>query len=194
MIRIKLQPEPEYFDLDIRKKGALFLKNPKDRQELPDYWKKCRKDLYLSYGGVCAYYSIGIDEITGSCTIDHFRPKSKYPQLAYEWNNYRLACGVANSCKRDFEDVLDPFDLPEDLFQIYFDDGEIYVNSMYSQEIQNKAKETIDRLKLNDHRMKRRRAKDFYRYQKKEIFQQELKQQNPFVWKEILRQNLVICE
>lgn len=29
--------------------------------------------------------------------IDHFRPKSSYPQVAFEWSNYFLACSHCNS-------------------------------------------------------------------------------------------------
>lgn len=33
--------------------------------------------------------------------VDHFRPKSLYPWLAFEWRNMRLAGGVPNIAKRD---------------------------------------------------------------------------------------------
>ena len=42
-------------------------------------------------------------------TIDHFRPKSKYPKLAFVWSNYRLAGQAINMRKGDSEDVVDPF-------------------------------------------------------------------------------------
>lgn len=191
MIKVVKQKEPIDFDSLVRKKGLVWLENHQNNCDYPDYWRECKAELYNVYQGICAYYAIGIDEITGACTVDHFKPKSKYRTLVYEWDNYRLACSKANSYKGNFEDVMDPFELPENLFHLYFDTGEIYIN-VTDLEIKKQAQATIDRLKLNDHKMKNRRIKDFILYQKKHISFEELKQQNPFVWVEVIRQNLII--
>lgn len=192
MIPISLQLEPDNFDRNVRQKGAKWLQENTIFSELPSYWQKCLDDLYIAYDGVCAYYAIKIDEISGHRTVDHFKPKAKYPHLAYEWDNYRFACGSANSKKRDFEDVLDPFSLPDNLFYIHFGTGEVLINPQMDNEITQNAERTINRLSLNDNRLKNRRKKDFLRYyQEKSISLDELKQQNPFVWAEILRQDLV---
>lgn len=191
MIPISLQPEPNNFDLDVRQKGAKWLQE-NTSNKLPPYWRECLDDLYTAYDGICAYYAIKVDEISGNRTVDHFKPKLKYPNLAYEWDNYRFACGSANSKKRDFEDVLDPFSLPDNLFYIHFGTGEVLINPQMDNETTQNAERTINRLSLNDNRLKNRRKEDFLRYyQEKSISLDELKQQNPFVWAEILRQDLV---
>lgn len=190
MIPISLQPEPNNFDHDVRQKGAKWLQE-NTSNKLPAYWRECLDDLYTAYDGICAYYAIKVDEISGNRTVDHFKPKSKYPNLAYEWDNYRFACGSANSKKRD-EDVLDPFNLPDNLFYIHFGTGEVLINPQMNNAITQNAEQTINRLSLNDNRLKNRRKKDFLRYyQEKSISLDELKQQNPFVWAEIRRQDLV---
>lgn len=35
--------------------------------------------------------------------VDHFRPKSRYPWLAFEWSNYRFACTYCNSRRTSAE-------------------------------------------------------------------------------------------
>ena len=52
--------------------------------------------------------------------MEHFAPKKKHPDHAYIWENYRLVCTVMNSRKRDFENVLDPFEVEDGWFQIQF--------------------------------------------------------------------------
>jgi uncharacterized protein (TIGR02646 family) len=33
--------------------------------------------------------------------VDHFRPKSTYQWLAFDWSNFRLSGGIPNRCKND---------------------------------------------------------------------------------------------
>ncbi len=49
-------------------------------------------------------------------SVDHFLPKSKYPDRAYEWDNYRLARPKLNRNKADSEAVVDPFDVRDGWF------------------------------------------------------------------------------
>ena len=53
-----------------------------------------------------------IPPVTGGRSVEHFAPKKKHRDFAYEWDNHRLVCSVMNSRKRDFEDVLDPLLCP----------------------------------------------------------------------------------
>jgi 5-methylcytosine-specific restriction endonuclease McrA len=117
---VKMQPEPACFYEKVQKKGDAFLaKNPGIRK-LPDYWKVIIPDLYDAYRGICAYTCHWISDDTGWKTVNHFKPKRKYPEEAYRWSNYRLVCGVFNGRKSDYEDVLDPFTLQEGWFVIVF--------------------------------------------------------------------------
>lgn len=92
MIPLQLMPEPQNFDLNVRQKGALFLNkvpNPNYKDFVgKDYWRKAAKELYSSYRSICAYSCIYLPTSPG--VVDHFLPKTKYPQLAYEWSNYNL--------------------------------------------------------------------------------------------------------
>ena len=125
MIPVKPQPEPTNFDKKVRQTGQNWLRKkgfPLD-QPLPEkadpkpLWRECLDELHLEYGGVCAYLAIYIERATGAASADHFVAKSSSEAyLVYEWSNYRLACLAMNARKRAFDDVLDPFYLPENVF------------------------------------------------------------------------------
>jgi hypothetical protein len=70
------------------------------------YWTKATTELNAAYKQICAYSCIYL-ATPGS--VDHFMPKRRYPKLAYEWNNYRLALPRINNHKGDSTDVIDPF-------------------------------------------------------------------------------------
>lgn len=48
--------------------------------------------------------------------VEHFRPKSLFPELAFEWKNYLLACSACNSvAKRDKFSIFDASDSKLDI-------------------------------------------------------------------------------
>ncbi len=116
MIHVMPQPEPEEFDAKVRQKGLNYLRDndlsldqplpPETR--IPAYWRDCLDQLHVSYAGVCAYLAVFVERVTGVGSVDHFIAKSALAGRAYEWGNYRLACAIMNSRKRDYDDVLDP--------------------------------------------------------------------------------------
>lgn len=87
--------------------------------------------------------------------IEYFRPSSKFPLLAYLWENLFLSCGNCNKRKLDFFDerLLRP-DLPGYQFKYYFrhlyNTGVIIPNLRRSQVDQERAQLTIDTFELND--------------------------------------------
>lgn len=59
---------------------------PKDKR-----WQKLRRDVFNKYGKVCMN--------CGSCNdlhVDHIKPKSKFPKLAYKFNNLQVLCKRCN--------------------------------------------------------------------------------------------------
>jgi uncharacterized protein (TIGR02646 family) len=148
VIRVEPQTEPNDFDDRVRQPGQRALDQGID--PLPNYWTRCLNQLYDSHGGVCAYLSIWISRATGGRSVDHFKPKNAYRELAYEWSNYRLASTQMNSRKREFEDVLDPFEVQDGWFELEFMTLQIRPNRQTDSMVQSKVQATIDRLKLND--------------------------------------------
>ena len=90
-------------------------------------------------------------------TIDHFRPKSRFPRDAYRWQNLFLACDVCQDAKGESFDaaVLKP-DVDDYAFDRYFlfnvRTGEIEPNPAgTTQDEQERARKTIEWLGLNSH-------------------------------------------
>lgn len=157
MIPVALQPEPSNFDAKVRTPGKAVLKKYKPSPPVPsefwrnrEYWREALPELYDSYSGLCAFTGTRIERVTGARSVEHFKPKSKCPNLAYEWANLRLICSLMNARKNDYEDVIDPFKLPTDIFTFNWVDGSISIHPRCRKSWRSRASKTIERLKLDD--------------------------------------------
>jgi uncharacterized protein (TIGR02646 family) len=199
VIPVKPQAEPASFDEKVRQKGLAWIAKQGFDPTLPapegtkvsNYWKHCLPEMLEAYKHVCAYVCVYIEEVTGFATVEHFAPKSRRLDLAYEWTNYRLACGLMNGNKSNFEDVLDPFKLQSGTFQLNPVNGAILPNPKLSVAAKHKALETIERLKLDSPACRRVRLRYFTKYMQHQITADYLKEVSPFVYLELKRQNLL---
>jgi uncharacterized protein (TIGR02646 family) len=199
VIPVKLQPEPALFDAKVRQKGLKWLEKQglDPTQPAPaglkvsNYWKHCLPDMLEAYKHICAYVCVYIEEVTGFATVEHFAPKSRRLDLAYEWKNYRLTCGLMNGNKSNFEDVLDPCKLKSGTFQLNPVNGAILPNPKLNGAAKQKALETIERLKLDSAACRRVRLRYFTKYMQGQITAEFLKEVSPFVYLELKRQNLL---
>lgn len=190
MIPVTEQPEPDDFDEKVRQPGKLWLaEHPGELRssKFPPLWTKILDELYDAYHGICAYRCIYIERAQSSATVDHFLPKSRHRELAYEWTNYRLCCPACNSAKRAHEGILDPFDIKPHTFYIDFLTGEIYP----AEDAPPNAQRTIDVLGLNREDCKRMRCDHFMLYHEKKVSLDYTSRNSPFVYEEILRQGLL---
>ena len=91
MIPIKPQTEPSNFDKKVRIPGKAFLalvQKPNSIQfEKKAYWRIIIQDLAKAHNNVCAYSAHWLPPGITNMTVDHYKSKSDYPQLAYEWSN-----------------------------------------------------------------------------------------------------------
>ena len=62
-----------------------------------DVWASLKPVLEALSNGKC-WYSEARDKVS-YWQVDHFRPKSIYPWLAFDWQNYRLCGGIPNVAK-----------------------------------------------------------------------------------------------
>ena len=194
MIPIRQQPEPTDFESKVRSKGVAFLQTvPRPKTwDNREYWRESLKDLYGAYNQICAYSAQWIPWIEGSPTVDHFIPKSVKPELAYEWSNFRLSCLKMNARKRDFQDVLDPFQIEIDWFILDFPSLLIKVSPVLEEPVKSQVRNTIKRLKLNDDDDCVKHRQDWLiQYCKGKITFEFLKETAPFIAYELERQNLV---
>ncbi len=113
-------------------------------------------------GGNCMWCSS-----SESSQVEHFRPKSQYPELALDWENYLWACGVCNSIhKRDQfpenpHQIIDP--VSEDPWRYLFIDEFGMLSPCYDPDtdsLDTRAVSTIDVVGLgrDDLHARRRRA------------------------------------
>ena len=144
MIPVQPRAEPGYFDEKVRRPGLEFLMTHPDRR-LKALWSIARRDLQESYGRICAYTCRRI--VDGS--VDHFLPKSKYRELAYEWSNYRLSCDATNRTKAAKVGLMDPFQIDWEWFAIIFPQCDVVVGPKVPEERKAQAQCTIKALKLN---------------------------------------------
>jgi uncharacterized protein (TIGR02646 family) len=134
---------------------------PKDRRGACYFkaiWGKAKRALAAMSHQKCAYCETPINaERSGQ--VEHFKPKSLFPLLAYEWDNYFLGCGGCNGAKSDKwpsggigyvrPDEGDPFSL----FR-FLEDG-----TMEPADPAGAAKYTVDDLDLNREWICRLRAR-----------------------------------
>lgn len=150
MIPVIPKLEPQGFDTNVRQRGQKFLAtNPKPSSKefkSNSYWKSAIDDLYAAYGGICAYTCMYFHR-PGS--VDHFLPKSRYPHLAYEWTNFRLATHRVNLHKGDSTDVVDPFIVQPGWFVLDFPSCLIHPGDGLSAVVAEQVENTIQVLKLN---------------------------------------------
>jgi hypothetical protein len=215
VIRVEIAPEPPAFDEKVRKPGqnALALLEgkplPHQRRGRPiattkkvqgrrvprtiddfDYWRECLDDLHEAYRGICAYYAFRIEKAVLP-QVDHFVAKKDLGQtLAYEWSNFRLACGHANTCKNDHPGVLDPASIQDGWFQLDLVTLDVRPCAELPPALKQEVENTIRRLKLREGRALevRRHAMDHFRSGR--VGLAFLQMDHPFLAKELVRQGI----
>lgn len=199
MIHVAAQPEPSSFDTEVRQKGLAWLrkKNIDLRQPLPPkttiepYWRHCLDDMYTSYNGCCAYLAVFFERVTGGGSVDHFIARSQRPDLSYEWSNYRLACSRMNSRKREYDDVLDPFEVEDGWFHLEPVSGRVFPNPQLPDEQKQAVQATVKRLGLDEPGNREMRARHYQEYREGFYTADFLRKRSPFVWMEANRQGLL---
>jgi hypothetical protein len=191
LIPVAPRPEPADFAIKVRVPGRDFLRltprPTRDQYRDHTYWRLCLQQLHTAYRQVCAYSSIWIP--TGY-SVDHYRPKGRYPNLAYEWSNYRLAMDLINNNKRDSEVVLDPFVIQSGWFIL--DAATLWVRPEpgLAEPVRTRVQSSIDVLKLNDFRLVNIRFQIFRGYIDGTQHMTTIEEKYPFIAAEIRRQRI----
>ncbi len=146
MIHFDPPPEPEDFDKRVRRPGENWRTRHPDRTDFPNYWKEVTEPLADGFKNLCAYSCMHVP-LTGG-TVDHFRSRSRYPHLAYEWSNYRYASPTMNSYKSNREGILDPFEVVDGWFEIELASMQLVATSEIPPESRERAAYTLERLRL----------------------------------------------
>ena len=158
MIPVAKQNEPPRFEGKVRTPGKVFLRtcpSPHGKEwKKHEYWQAISNEMYQLYQGVCAYTGAWFSKTPAQDrfrpSIDHFWPRSKYPHLAYEWSNYRLAIQQVNKYKGAHDDLADPFTIQFGWFVLLLPSCLIKPGGHVSQQEREMIDRTIATLKLND--------------------------------------------
>ena len=125
------------------------------------YWRDFHDELGQVFSWLCGYC-----EEPRKGEIDHFRPKSQFPESVYIWSNWVFACHECNQAKGEkwpTPRYIDPctsfvIDHPENFFEFDSTTGEILPKQSLSLDKFERARRMIDDLRLNDrHHLKQRR-------------------------------------
>ncbi|MCP5049737.1 MAG: hypothetical protein GY940_21390 [bacterium] len=138
---------------------AKFDANKDEKFSWRQYKKKDRKALVQALSAMtqahcsfCDAYHMGRRL---KPTIEHFKPKYKFPLEAYKWENLFLACSLCQEKGDQFDEGLLKPDEAYYSFDKYFDidwlTGELIPNKDASREDRERAKVTISLYQLNDH-------------------------------------------
>ena len=127
--------------------------------DLDNHWRDFRDELADRFFGKCGYCETRCQANypTKAPTTDHFRPLSKFPELAFVWSNWIYSCWRCNQEKGNLwpdSEYVDPcavpFDeRPEAYFEVDIVTGEIIAKPSLSAADKSKAQNTIDDVGLN---------------------------------------------
>jgi hypothetical protein len=176
-----------------RTAGKPFNKLADHRDAIPSsafkpYWTKALDELMVAYNQICAYCCFRIHPVTGARSVDHFAPKSRDWQYVYEWHNYRLASSLLNARKREFSDLVDPFEVEESWFRLELVGFQVTSSPDLEPAIRERISTTITRLGLNDAIFRNARERDAENYWQAQISLPILEEESPFVAFELRRQ------
>ncbi|MEE8532972.1 MAG: HNH endonuclease, partial [Alphaproteobacteria bacterium] len=139
------------------------------------HWRRFHDQLSETFFGICGYCE---EEDKGE--VDHFRPKSRYPERVYEWSNWVFSCHICNLLKGqkwpNFG-YVDPCaklqtERPESYFQFDTKTGEIWPKEGLNARRWNRGWKMIDDLGLNEyfHLKIRRKWLDIVRLTLSDLF------------------------
>jgi uncharacterized protein (TIGR02646 family) len=142
-------------------------------------WEQLKSDLTKLTADHCSFCDSYPLVGKNHQTIEHFRPRSRYPKLAYVWHNLFLCCETCQTAKGDNfnKKLLKPDAIKYDFnryFIVNFKTGKIEVNTRASLVDQERAKITIAIYGLNNYNRQKLRY-DHYNLVKNKVRKKKIK-------------------
>ena len=122
------------------------------------YWQEFRPPLARRTNNNCWYCERQCRATGGwAPSVDHFRPRSRFPELTYEWPNWIFSCRRCNEIKNNnwpesgYVDpcAADVMERPEQYLDYEPDTGKIVARKGLSDTARKRAWDTIDDLELS---------------------------------------------
>ena len=165
MLKVNKKDKPEFFS-EFKKK-----EKPKDWKDLDfEIKKKLKKHMLeneqkIDDKSYCPYCEMIISSENNDlkedkkCHIEHIKPKSKFPNLAFDYRNFLTSCSDKNTCghckQSDWDNKLfiNPIEEnPEEYFSYSIRTGKIIPKKEAGLEYE-KAIKTIEILNLNENKL-----------------------------------------
>ena len=133
-------------------------RNPENKKALEKTEKKynhrdVKDSLKIMFNNKCAFCESHITHVDYG-QIEHFKPKSKYRELCFEWNNLLLSCAICNGTSNKGDKfplenengpLINPVDEnPDDFFRFKYDS----VTNKYSLFPKNENQRAITSIKI----------------------------------------------
>ena len=133
-------------------KWVAFFPRRQGRKPSDSKWRDFHGQLSDAFEGLCGYC-----EREAKGEVDHFRPKSIYPERVYSWENWVFACHTCNNNKLDkwpSGGYVNPCARsaparPESYFEFDTETGDILPRQGLTPRRLRKAQRMIDDLHLN---------------------------------------------
>ena len=155
MHRVNRGPEPDGLDAVRQRYTPRWVSHYRDgtgSKPSDSRWRNYLDVLHSAFYFICAYC-----EETCPGEVEHFKPKSRFPELVYEWSNWLIACRYCNGAKSNewpSGGYVDPCARtrpawPDNYFQFNMETGEIQPVPDLSNQRLKKAQTMIQDLGLN---------------------------------------------
>ena len=153
-----------------------YFENNVDGRPTDFLWGEFRSTLGSKTSNICWYCErqcdANLESRSLTPTVDHFRPISRFPRLAYEWTNWVFSCHRCNQEKGNKWPTfgfVDPCadavsDYPENSFDYDLLTGDLVPKGDLPREAQRRAWDTIDELGLNKFDVKIHRMEEVQRF------------------------------
>jgi hypothetical protein len=180
MIRVAPAAEPPDFDARVREPGQRWLAKGVTA-DTPGYWRRAARDLRRAFHDRCGYTAMWL---SAPGTVDHFVSRDEDRSLSYEWTNLRYAAAGINSSKSALrsEQVLDPFEVGDDWFEIRLPQCEMVLTERCPAEYRARAETMLGRLGLGKGEDVVAYRREWYRmYQEGELTLDGLERKAPLI-------------
>lgn len=165
MNKIVRSPAPDWLKSKYKQWGKEWKRKYQERGRSDDFrWRRNQRhgydDLVTELAAMTQYHCSFCDaypmQRRVECTVEHFRPKTRHPFLAYTWKNLFLCCSTCQKEKLERFDrkLMKPDEASYNFdryFQINWVTGRLDPNEANKcQEDQERARITIDLYGLNN--------------------------------------------
>ena len=188
MIRVERTAEPADFDERVRKPGRRWLERS-DPLNTPGYWRRAARALRHAFHDRCAYTAMWL---SAPGTVDHFVSRDEDRSLSYEWTNLRYSAAWVNSKKSKLRaaELLDPFEIGDDWFEIRLPSCLLVMTEHCPAEQRARALTMLERLGLADDEDLVEYRREWYRmYLEGELTLEGLSRKAPLLARAVERQS-----